>query len=164
MLGCSENFVDIIFIILIIFIKPAAHAQVGNTKLLISYFCKLTSILRHGNERKYNSGKRLTAPLNPSCVPVSNIVKGRAFHIRTWAGRKHFANWDVLHLDPSNSNGWAAAAVRVCRTLVDADRSSLNRLWLEFESLYNFASLLFTFPHFFTIHFSPLRFPHLGLC
>ena len=36
----------------------------------------------------------------------------------------------VLYIDTSNSNGWAAVAARLCLTLVEADGSSLNRLWL----------------------------------
>ena len=38
----------------------------------------------------------------------------------------------------SNSNGWAVAAARVCRTLVGADGNSLNKQWFLFElTLYN---------------------------
>ena len=43
-------------------------------------------------------------------------MKGRPFQIETYAARKHLANWDVLHIDTSNSNGWAPGAVGVCRT------------------------------------------------
>ena len=31
---------------------------------------------------------------------------------KVWVGRKHLANYDVLHLDTSNSSGRAAAAAR----------------------------------------------------
>ena len=62
--------------------------------------------LHHRKQKnKLEKNKRLTAPLNTSKVPVSNTVLGRSFHTRVWAGRKHRANWDVLHLDTSNSNG-----------------------------------------------------------
>ena len=48
---------------------------------------------------------------------------------------------DVPHLDASNSNGWAAAAARICRTLTAADGSSLNKQWFEFQlTLYNIHS------------------------
>ena len=61
-----------------------------------------------------------------------------SLHIRTWAGRKYLANWDVTQLDTSNSNGWAATPVRLCRALVEAEGSALNRQWFEFVlTVYN---------------------------
>ena len=46
-----------------------------------------------------------------------------------------------VHLNPSNSNAWAAAAAQVCWTLTEADGSSLNKQWFEFElTLYNIHS------------------------
>ena len=73
--------------------------------------------LDHEKTEKQSQGsdKRLTAPLNPSIVPFVKHSVGKVILTRVWAGRKHFANWDVLHLDTSNSNGLAAALV--CRTL-----------------------------------------------
>ena len=37
----------------------------------------------------------------------------------------------TFYTDTSNSNGWAEAAARVCRTLTEADGSSLNKQWFE---------------------------------
>ena len=89
----------------------------------------------------HGCNQRLIGPLNPSSVLVSHTVYVRSCHIRTWAGRKDLANWEVIHLDTSNSNGWAATAARVCRTLVEADGSSLNWQGLEFElALYKILS------------------------
>ena len=92
--------------------------------------------LLHGKLKKTQLREATNCWLYPWTNPVFRCqtqLSGRWFHIRTWEGRKDLANWDVLYLDISNSHGWAAAAARVLRTLVEADESSLNRQWLEFE-------------------------------
>ena len=50
------------------------------------------------------------------------------------AGNTLQIEWYVLHGDTSYSNGWDAAAARVCRTLIEEDGSSPNKQCFEFES------------------------------
>ena len=110
-------------------------------KVIHKLLTQLHTRLRHGKIEKYTQGgnQRLTAPLNPSNVPVPNTAQGRSSHTRVWAGKKHLANWDVLHLDTTNSNGWAVAAARDCWT--QAGGSSQNKQWFEFElTLHNIHS------------------------
>ena len=126
----------------LLLLKTAVQAQVGKIKLYINFYATLQAPAKRKTEKQTKgSYQRLTAPLNPSNIPLSNIVQGRSFHTRVWAGRKHRANCYVLHIDTSNSNGRVAAAARVCRTLTEADGSSLNKQWFEFElTLYNIHS------------------------
>ena len=98
------------FLKLILLSKPAAQAQVWKTMLFISAFATSQAHAPRKIEENTIHGRnqRLTAPLNPSSFLVSNKVSGRSFTGRAWADRKHLANWDVLHLDTPNSNGWGA--------------------------------------------------------
>ena len=82
------------------------QAKVGTPKLFFKLLSQPHKHLLHGKLKKSTtrgSNQRLTAPLNPSSVPVSNTVQGRSLHIITKAGRKHLANM-VFTLDTSNSN------------------------------------------------------------
>ena len=85
---------------IIIIIKPEAQAQVGKIKNVSKLLSKPHKHLRPGNQKNttHGSNRRLTAPLNPSNVQVSNTVYGRSFHM------KYFADLDVQHVDTSNSN------------------------------------------------------------
>ena len=88
---------------LLLLLKPAIHAKVGKNKVVYKLLPQPASPKTEENTTQ-GKNQRLPAPLNPFSVTVSNTVNGRSFHIRTWGGIKHVANWDVLHLDTSNSN------------------------------------------------------------
>ena len=111
-------------------------AQVGETMLFINSFRNPTSTCATENERKHNSGKQPTVDFTLEPIQHSGVKHSVGNIIKHWAGSKDLANFDVLHLDTSNSNGWTATAARVCRTLVEADGSSLNatvvRVWINF--------------------------------
>ena len=125
----------IIFILLSLLLKSAAKAREGKNRVVSKF---LSQPHKHPTENwwKHNSGKQLTVDCTVEPIQRSgaNHSVGKVIHIRTWAGRKYLPNWIVLHLDTSNSNGWAPVAVRVgnVELLVEEDGSSLNRQWLEF--------------------------------
>ena len=123
--------------------EPAAQVQVGKTELLINCFRNPTNTCATENWRKFNSGRQPMVDCTFKPIQRSDVkhsvgkVSNLGRHIFEPC-RKHVANFDVLHLNTLNSNGWAAAAARVCQSLVDAERRSLNRQWFEFEpTLYN---------------------------
>ena len=131
----------IIIIIFVIMIMTTSSFSSGKNKTVYKMLSQLHKHLGGRKLKKNSANQRLTAPWNPSNVPVSNMVKGMAFHMWVWEGRKHLANWDNLHLDTSNSNRWAAAADGECQTLTKADGISLNTQLFEFELiLYNIHS------------------------
>ena len=57
-------------LLLLLLLKPAAHAQVGKTQLFINCFRNLQKTEENTTQR---SNQRLTAPWNLSSVPVSNV-------------------------------------------------------------------------------------------
>ena len=91
---------------LFIIIKTSSTGPSGKNKIVHKLLSQPHKHLTTENWRAPTQGsnQRLTAPLNPSSIPVSNTVLGRSFHNRTWAGKKALSNCDVLHLDTSNSN------------------------------------------------------------
>ena len=109
------------------FFNNTEQAQEGKTKLFINCFRNPTSTCATEIWRKHNSGKQPTVDCTLEPIHRAGVKHsvGRSFHIRTWAGRKGPANLDVLHLDTSNSNRSAAAAARVCRTLVSRSRRKI---------------------------------------
>ena len=128
------------YLLLLLLVKPAAQAKVGKTKLFINCFRNPTSTCATENWTKHHSGKHRTVDCTLESIQRSSVKHsvGKVITQSNLSRRKDLANLDVLHLDTSNSNRWTAAAARVCRTLVEADGSSLNRQWLEFElTLYN---------------------------
>ena len=88
-----------IIIIIIIIIKTSRTGPSGKTKLFINLFrnLKCTCATENWKNTSSSNNKQLTDPLNPSNVPVWNTCSvGKViFHIRTWAGKKHVANWDA---------------------------------------------------------------------
>ena len=90
----------------------------GKYKIVYKLLSQPHKHLRCRKLKKHNSGKQPTAihPKAIQCSSVKHTVR-RSFHRRTWAFRKHLVNWDVLHLNTSNSNEWAAATARKHPTL-----------------------------------------------
>ena len=78
-------FSRIILLLLLLLLKPEAQAKVGKTKLFILAFATPQAPAPRKTEVNTTRGsnQRLTAPLYPSGVPVSNTVLGRSFHNRT---------------------------------------------------------------------------------
>ena len=58
-------------------LKPVIQAQVDKTKLFTDCIPDPTS----------------------TCATVLNVRKQVLFHLRTWAGRTHLTNWDVLRIE-----------------------------------------------------------------
>ena len=116
----------------LLLLKPAAHVQVGKSKLL--QIAQPHKHLRHGKLKKTQLMKQHTVDCSLKPIQRSDVKHsvGKVNAHSNLAGTKHLANWDVLHLYSSNSNGWSAAAARVCRILIEADGSSLNKKWFEF--------------------------------
>ena len=96
--------INYVLLLLLLLLKPAAQAQVGKNKLYINGFRNPASTCATENRKNttQRSNQQLTARLSLANVMVPNTLYGMSFHIGTWAG---FTNWDVLHLDTSNSNG-----------------------------------------------------------
>ena len=120
-------------IFITIIIKSSSTGQ--SRKNYIDY--KLLS-QPHKNLRHRKLKNKLMEATNDWLLPQIQLTfqhqtqcRGHSSH--DWAGRKHLTNWDVRCLDTSNSNGWAAAAAWVSQTLTEADGSSLNKQWFEFE-------------------------------
>ena len=91
----------------------------GKSKLFMSRFHNPISTCATENRRKYDRRKQPTVDCTLEPIQLSiikNIVwkaiphSTRPSTYEGHSGRKHLANWDVLHLDTSNSNGWAAAS------------------------------------------------------
>ena len=110
-------------------LTPAPQAQLAKKVV-----CKLlsTSTCAAENWRKRNSVIQPIVGCTLEPIQRSGVKHsvGKVCPHSNRAGRKDLANWEVLQLDTANSNGWAAAAAQLCRTLVEADGSSLNRQWL----------------------------------
>ena len=73
--GLTLAMSDAYIAFLLLLLKPAEQAQVGKTELFINWFRNPKSTYSTENWKKTQRSKqRLTAPLNPSNVPVSNTV------------------------------------------------------------------------------------------
>ena len=109
--------------VLLLLLKPAAHARERKTKLFINCFRHPIRTCATETWRKHNSRKQPTVdctlePIQPSSVKHSVGKAGNT---------KQIVTFYTLYFDP---NGWAEDAARVRRTLIAADGSSLNRQWL----------------------------------
>ena len=82
----------IIIVIIIIIIKISNSKQEKQSYLQIAFATPQAPAPWKAEENTtQGSNQWLTAPFNPSSVPVTNTVQERSFHIRTWAGRKNLA-------------------------------------------------------------------------
>ena len=113
---------------IIIIIKTSSTGTSGKTKLFINCFRNPTSTCATENWRKHYSGKQPTVDWYFEPIQRSG-VKHRAKKVipHSSMGWPETSCKLVLYHDTSNSNGWVAAARRVCRNLVEADECTLNR-------------------------------------
>ena len=90
----------------IIIIKTSRTGPRGKNKIVYKLPSQPHHHPRHGNLKKHNSGKRPTVDCTLKTIQHSDVKHsvGKSF-LRAGAGTKHLVNWDVLHLDTSNSNG-----------------------------------------------------------
>ena len=126
----------------LLLLKPAAQAKVAKTKLFISC-CQPTYTCVTENWRKHNSGKLRTVDCTLEPIQRSSI--------------KHSVGKAIPHSNLGQqetpcklgrSTPWyfklqwmSCSRSSCCWTLVEADGSSLNWQWLEFElTLYNILS------------------------
>ena len=96
------------YLMLINIMKTNSKGASGKNRIVYKLRSQPHKHQRHGKVKKstaQRSNQQFTASLNPSSVPVPKTVYEKSFHVRTWAGMRYLANWDVLHLDTSNSNG-----------------------------------------------------------
>ena len=109
--------------LLLLLLKLAAQAWVGKTRLFINCFHNPTSNCETKTEKQtQGSNQRLT---HLTLKSQKQCMEGHSTH-ESGPAVNICANWGVLHLDISNSNGWAAAAARVCQTLTEADGRKLT--------------------------------------
>ena len=80
--------------LVVIIIKTIGTGTSGKIYIVYKLLSQPHKHVRHGKLKNTTqaSNQRLTSPLNPSCVSVSNTMLGRQFHIKPWAGRKHLAS------------------------------------------------------------------------
>ena len=97
----SEN------IIIIIITKTSSTGPSLKNKVVYKCFRNHTSTCTTENRTKHNSGKKPTinCTLEPSQRSSIKHSVGKVIPQLNWASMKHIANWDVLNLDISNSNG-----------------------------------------------------------
>ena len=144
-------------IILLLFLKLAPPASVSKTKSFINCFRNPSSTCATENW-KHNSGKQRTINcfLKPIYRSGVKLSAGKVIP-HTNLGRQEtpcpltvpiphqvsliiILNCNALHLDISNSDWWAAAAARVCRTLLVA----VEAHWKNSHSFSNEPFIIYT--------------------
>ena len=136
---------------LFIIIKTSSTDPSGKNKVVYKLLSQPHKHLRHGKLKKAQLREATNGWLHPwtAPVPVFDCTRSGVKHsvgkVIPQSNQSRQERPSILgRSTPSyfNSSGWAAAAARVCRTLVEADGSSQNRQWLEFElTLYNIQSI-----------------------
>ena len=123
----------------IIIIKTGSTGPCRKPKLLL-VVSQPHKHLHLGKLKKTKFREATNSWLHPWTHPTfryqTQCWKSNSMHNQTRTGRKHLANFDVLHLGTSNANRRAATAARVCRTLVDADGQSIYAILIIVDTAY----------------------------
>ena len=103
-----------IFIIIVIISKTCKTGPSRKNKVVYKLLSQPHKQPRHAKLKKTRLREATNGWLHSRSHPAFRCQTQcrEGSNIRTWAGRKHLANLDVLHLETSNSNGWAAASAR----------------------------------------------------
>ena len=116
------NFISIFIII----IKTSSTGPSGKNKVVYKLLSQPHKHLRHGKLNKTQLGDAPNGRLHPWThlgFRCETQCIGKVIPHSNMSRQERPSKLDVLHLDTSNFNRWAAAATRVCRNLV-ADESS----------------------------------------